>query len=78
MNQVGSAFLGRCMETCQSENGLAMVQDSHCVEVHSELNPRHIPNQWEVDCISNLVAGTDDCVVALPCSSKELSQYLKG
>ena len=82
VNQVDSAFLGHYMVTCQFENGLAMVSDSHCAEVHSGLNLRHIPNLWEVDCISSLAAGKDDCVTALPCSSvtmdEELSQYLKG
>ena len=70
------------METCQSENGLAMASDSHYVEVHSGLNLRHIPNLWEVDCISSLVTGMDDYVTALPCLSvkmdEELSQYPKG
>ena len=66
------------METYQSENGLAMVWDSHCVVVRFELNLHHIPSQWEVDCITNLVAGTDGCVVALLCSIEELSLYSKG
>ena len=82
VNQVDSAFLGHYMVTCQFENGLAMVSDSHCAEVHSELNVRHIPNLWEVDCISSLAAGMDDCVTALPClrvvMNEKLSQYLKG
>ena len=73
---VDSAFPDQQTVTCQSEFGLAMVSDSHCAEVHSELSLHHIPSLSLEDCISSLGAEMDGYASTLPCWNVSMSEEL--
>ena len=70
----------RCKARYLLEYGPVRVMDIRFVEARSGLSLRHIPNLWEVDCITNLGDRMDYFVPHQPCWNvlmiEELSQSL--